>query len=109
MTVIVADDLNLVLSLVSAILSDSFEVVGQFSDGSSALKATLALEPDAVVLDISMPGMSGIQVAQELRRTASKTKIALFSPARCILLGVKIAPIPKSTRGVLAAAKSSRS
>lgn len=63
----------------SAILSDSFEVVGQFSDGSSALKATLALEPDAVVLDTSMPGMSGIQVAQELRRRASKTKIVFLT------------------------------
>lgn len=79
MRVMVADDLNLVLSLVSAMLSDSFEVVGQFSDGSSALKATLALEPDVVVLDVSMPGMSGIQVAQELRRRASKTKIVFLT------------------------------
>jgi two-component system response regulator DegU len=79
MRVVVADDLNLVLSAVSAILSDSFEVVGRFSDGASALKATLALEPNVVVLDVSMPGMSGIEVAQELRRRASKTKIVFLT------------------------------
>lgn len=79
MRVVVADDLSLVLSVASAILSDSFEVVGRFSDGSSALKAILALEPDVVVLDVSMPGMSGIQVANELRRRASKTKIVFLT------------------------------
>ena len=79
MRVVVADDVSLVLSVVSAILSDSFEVVGRFSDGSSALKATLALEPDVAVLDVSMPGMSGIEVAQELRRRASKTKIVFLT------------------------------
>ena len=92
MRVLVADDVSLVLSVVSAILSDSFEVVGRFSDGSSALKATLALEPDVAVLDVSMPGMSGIEVAQELRRRASKTirarrwtRVLISAPSsRCV-------------------------
>ena len=79
MRVVVADDVSLVLSVVSTILSDSFEVVGEFSDGSSVLKATLALEPDVAVLDASMPGLSGIEVAQELRRRASKTKIVFLT------------------------------
>ena len=46
---------------------------------ASALKATLALEPDVVVLDVSMPGLSGIEVARELRRRASKTKIVFLT------------------------------
>ena len=49
------------------------------SDGQSALNATLKLQPDLVVLDISMPGMSGIEVARELRRRDNNAKIVFLT------------------------------
>ena len=49
------------------------------SDGRAALEATLKLEPDLVVLDISMPAMSGIEVAQELKRQGNNAKIVFLT------------------------------
>jgi CheY-like chemotaxis protein len=62
--VLVADDLTPVLSTVAKILDKSFDVVGMVTNGQTALDSTLALKPDLVILDISMPDMSGIEVAK---------------------------------------------
>jgi DNA-binding NarL/FixJ family response regulator len=77
--VLVADDLAPVLSTVAALLRESFDVVGTVSDGQAALEATLKLKPDLVVLDISMPVMSGIEVAEELTRQGNKAKIVFLT------------------------------
>jgi DNA-binding NarL/FixJ family response regulator len=77
--VLVADDLTPVLSAVGALLRGSFDVVGMVSDGPAALQAAQALDPDLAVLDISMPGMSGIDVARELKRLANRAKIVFLT------------------------------
>jgi DNA-binding NarL/FixJ family response regulator len=76
---IVADDLALVLSAVSALLRESFDVIATVSDGGAALEAILTLKPELAVLDISMPGMSGIDVAREAKRHDTKTKIVFLT------------------------------
>jgi len=77
--VVVAEDLPPVLTTVVALLRESFDVVGAVSDGQAALEATLKLEPDLVVLDISMPLMSGIEVAQELKKLGNRAKIVFLT------------------------------
>jgi DNA-binding NarL/FixJ family response regulator len=77
--VIVADDAASMVSTVSTLLRESFEVVRTAFDGREALQATLALEPDLVVLDVSMPVMSGIEVAQKLAERGSKAKIVFLT------------------------------
>jgi DNA-binding NarL/FixJ family response regulator len=77
--VLVADDLTPVLSAVSELLRETFEVVAMVSDGRAALEAVLALEPDLAVLDISMPCMSGIEVARELHRRGCKARIVFLT------------------------------
>ena len=77
--VLVADDLAPVLDTVGSLLRQSFDVVDMVCDGRAALAATLRLEPDLVVLDISMPLMSGIEVAEELQRQGSKTKVVFLT------------------------------
>lgn len=77
--VIVADDLPTVLTAVSALLCDSFDVVSSVPDGKAALEQTLKLQPDLLILDISMPFMSGIEVARELKRRGNKTKIVFLT------------------------------
>jgi DNA-binding NarL/FixJ family response regulator len=77
--VLVADDLPQVLSAVAALLRDSFDIVGMASDGQAALDAILTLKPDLAVMDISMPIMSGIEVARELKSRANKTKIVFLT------------------------------
>lgn len=77
--VLVADDHTRILSAVSALLGNSFLVVGLVSDGQAALDATLKLKPDLVILDVSMPGMSGIEVARELRRRPNRAKVVFLT------------------------------
>lgn len=77
--VIVADDLALVLSAVSVLLRESFDVVATASDGRAALEAILEHEPELAILDISMPGMSGIDVAREAKKHSTKTKIVFLT------------------------------
>ncbi len=74
-----ADDLALVLNAVSALLQESFDIVAMVSDGHAALEAILEHEPELAVLDISMPGMSGIDVAREVRRRGNNTRIVFLT------------------------------
>ena len=77
--VVLADDLIPVLSTVAKLLEGSFEIVGKACDGPSALETILTLDPDVAVLDISMPGMSGIEVARELRSLGTRAKIVFLT------------------------------
>jgi DNA-binding NarL/FixJ family response regulator len=75
--VLVAADLT---PVVAALLCESFDVVGgMLSAGQAALESTLKLSPDLIVLAISMPGMSGIQVAEELKRRGNNAKIVFLT------------------------------
>src|SRR5271169_480430 len=76
---LVANDLAPGLATVDTLLSPSLDVVDMVSDGRAALEATLKLEPDLVVLDISMPLMSGIEVAEELQRQGCKSKVVFLT------------------------------
>jgi len=77
--VVLADDLPSVLHAIARLLADTFEIVGMTSDGPTALSTTLALRPDLVVLDISMPGLSGIEVAKELKKRGNAAKIIFLT------------------------------
>jgi DNA-binding NarL/FixJ family response regulator len=78
-SVLLADDVTPVLSTVMELLRESFDVIGMVSDGQTALSVTLKLEPDLVILDISMPEMNGIEAARELKRRNSKTRIVFLT------------------------------
>lgn len=78
--VLVADDHQAILDRVSHQLADEFEIIAMVLDGQAAFDASRALKPDAVVLDISMPRMSGLEVAKRLS--------ALPNPPRIVFLTV---------------------
>ena len=63
--ILVADDHCAVLESLVPILESQFTVVGTASDGKAAVEAEERLRPDVVVLDISMPVMSGIDAARQ--------------------------------------------
>jgi DNA-binding NarL/FixJ family response regulator len=77
--VIVADDLPPILTAVTDLLRGTFDVIETVSDGKAALDAVLALQPDLAVLDISMPGMSGLEVAKRLQNCGTATKIVFLT------------------------------
>jgi NarL family two-component system response regulator LiaR len=55
------------------------EVVGETEDGPSALAAVEALAPDVAVLDCQLPGLSGAQVAEEIRHRGLPTRVLALS------------------------------
>jgi DNA-binding NarL/FixJ family response regulator len=56
-----------------------WEVCGEARDGMEAIEKAAALKPDIVILDLSMPKMSGIAVARMIRSTAPDLPLLLFS------------------------------
>ena len=71
MKLVIADDHPLFLmGLGYALRDQGFEVLAQASDGLSALSACLKHQPDAALLDVKMPGMTGIEVCARLKRDA---------------------------------------
>jgi DNA-binding NarL/FixJ family response regulator len=77
--VLLADDDAGVLRAISRTLATDFEVVATVTDGRKALDAVPLLDPDVVVLDISMPGLNGFHTAEELRRFGSRAKIVFLT------------------------------
>jgi DNA-binding NarL/FixJ family response regulator len=77
--VLLVDDNERMLTRAAAVLSSGCEVVGAVKDGPSALKAADALHPDVIVLDISMPGMSGFDVAMRLREAGCTAPVVFLT------------------------------
>ena len=65
--VLLADDNEAMLARVAAMLPPSCVVVAAVTDGRAALAAAQQLLPDVIVLDLSMPGLNGIEVATRVR------------------------------------------
>ena len=77
--VLLADDDAAVLKAISRTLATDFDVVATVSDGRKALDAVPRLDPDVVVLDVSMPGLDGFQTAEELKRFRSRAKVVFLT------------------------------
>ena len=60
-------------------LHDNYDVVGDASDGISAIAETKRLLPDVVILDISIPKMNGIEAAKQIRSISPDTKIIVLT------------------------------
>jgi DNA-binding NarL/FixJ family response regulator len=80
--VLVADDHRAMLDSLVRLLARDFIVVATVTDGLSAVTETELLEPDLLVLDIAMPGLSGIAVAARLKEHGSKAKIVFVTNMR---------------------------
>ena len=56
-----------------------FSIVGESGDGSSAMGGLLSLRPDIALLDISMPGMNGIEILKNIREFGLPTRVIFIS------------------------------
>jgi CheY-like chemotaxis protein len=80
--VVLVDDLAAVRAVFRAFLAeaaDRFSIVGEATTGVEALERITALQPDAVILDYAMPGLSGLDVVAEMRRRGQHTPVILCS------------------------------
>lgn len=79
--ILVVDDHDVVRQGVRLILRSraDWEICGEAENGAEALRKEKILKPDVIILDISMPGQDGLDVAAELRKRESTAKIVVLT------------------------------
>lgn len=79
--VVIADDHGVVRQGIRGVLEaiEGLEVAGEAADGDEALRMVRELEPDVVILDVNMPGRTGLEVATELREDANPVRVLILS------------------------------
>jgi two-component system response regulator DesR len=79
--VLLAEDQAMVRGALSALLNleADLEVVGAAPDGESAWRELQRLQPDILVTDIEMPGLTGLELAQRIQRHGLATKVVIVT------------------------------
>ena len=80
--ILIADDHEVVRQGVRAMILRSrpqWEICGDAANGDEALQAIQSLKPDVAILDITMPGISGLEVAHEVTRRHLPTALLIFT------------------------------
>ena len=79
-TVLIADDHAIVKEgLVSLLKEHDFDVVGAVGDGHELMDAAMRLRPDVIVTDLSMPGLSGLDVLTRLKAERVDSKVIVLT------------------------------
>lgn len=77
--VLLADDHQDFLAKVRRELGNEFEIVGMVGNGKEAVDAVCRLDPDVLVIDISMPVLNGLEATSRLRTSSCRTKIVFLT------------------------------
>ena len=73
--ILLADDHTLLVEAVKGLLEPEFEVAGVFPDGRALIDAVCELNPDLVVMDISMPMLNGLDAGRRLKQMRPAVKL----------------------------------
>jgi two-component system chemotaxis response regulator CheY len=80
MKVLIVDDNDGTRSMIKVILRQTgHTVVGEAADGEAGLKAFSELRPDVVLLDVIMPGRSGLEVLADIRKLDPAAKVVMVT------------------------------
>ena len=77
--ILLADDHQLTLAGIHRLLETSYDVVAEVNDGAALVKAAAVLQPDLIVLDISMPQMNGLDAAAQIRKSMPEAKLLFLT------------------------------
>ena len=77
--VLLADDHEAILERVRTLLEEEFEIVASVRNGQDAVLQTQLLNPDVLVIDISMPVLDGLDAARQLRSRKLGTKVVFLT------------------------------
>ncbi|MDP2381492.1 MAG: response regulator transcription factor [Nitrospirota bacterium] len=78
-SILLADDHTMFVEALQKVLEPEFNLVGSVGDGRALIEAAPRLEPDVILLDLSMPLLNGIDAAQQLRRLVPDAKLVFLS------------------------------
>ena len=81
MRVLLADDSDLILIRLEEMVRkhDQAEIVGSFKNGTHTLEALRDMKPDLAIVDIKMPGLSGLKVLSEIRKENKTIKFIILT------------------------------
>ncbi len=97
-SILIADDHDIIREGIKSILSqdNTYQVSGEAEDGQQVIEKARKIKPDILLLDISMPHLSGLDAVRQLRRAAPEAKIIIITMYRTTIyinkafnLGVK--------------------
>lgn len=77
--VVIADDHSILLAGLRRLVEDTCEVVGTVEDGRALVAAAEQLEPDVIVLDISMPLLNGLDAARRIKKSVPHAKLIFLT------------------------------
>lgn len=77
--ILLADDHETILERVSLLLGEDFEIVGRVTNGLMAVEEVERLDPDVLVMDISMPNLNGLQAAARLQKCKCRTRVVILT------------------------------
>ena len=94
-TVLVVDDHADFRTSARALLeAEGFDVIGEAADGAEALEAVARLRPDIVLLDIQLPGLDGLAVAEQLAAASDPPAVVLISSRDAAAYGPRLRDTP---------------
>jgi len=90
--VLVADDHEVVRQGIRAILQTrpEWEICGEAVDGREAVRLAQELQPDIIIMDITMPKLSGLEAAQEISRLKLPSRVLIFTMHESKSLGPSV-------------------
>ena len=77
--IVLCDDHGLVLEGLRSVLKEDFDVVGLATNGQDLVEETQRLQPDAVVLDVLMPVLDGMEAARQIKSQDANVKLLFVS------------------------------
>lgn len=87
--ILLADDHQLLLEAFQRLLEPEFEVVGTVTDGRALLAAAPRLQPDLIVVDISMPRLNGLEAARQLKQRVPRARFIFLTMSQDIALATE--------------------
>jgi DNA-binding NarL/FixJ family response regulator len=91
--ILIVDDHEIVREGIRTLLGRSrseWQICGEASNASEALTAVKTLEPDVVILDITMPGTSGLEVAKRIKNMQIPSRVLIFTMHESELLAAEV-------------------
>jgi DNA-binding NarL/FixJ family response regulator len=77
--ILLADDHTMFAQGLQSLLEDEFELVGTVADGQALVEAAHRLDPDVIIVDISMPGLNGFDAVRQLKKEDMTAKIIFLT------------------------------
>lgn len=80
--ILLADDHKMFVQGLQSLLGDEFDLLPTVGDGQALVEASMRLDPDVVIVDISMPVLNGFDAVRQLKKRASRAKVIFLTMHR---------------------------